>query len=216
VGIFIPKEKTLTVTGVEWKREIQVEEYRTVEESDWSVPAGGRVLYTQWEFHHYESVYDHTEIKTRQVPRTVLVGYDTSYSYVDLGNGYFEEVEHSTPVYETQMETETYSEDVYRDEPVYATRYYYEIERWLYAYSSISEGTDQQPYWNSPELGAYEREAGKFEWYWFYGLDKKEKELKVSLSKEDWDTLTIGKTVKVSVNALGFGTLKDVGGGREF
>jgi len=216
VAVFVPRDKELLVTDVGWRRETRIEEYRTVTESDWSVPAGGRLQYTQWEFHHYQSVFDHTEVKTRQVPRTRLVGYNTSYSYRDLGNGYFEQVEHSTPVYETYMETETYSEDVYRDEPVYATKYYYEIERWLYARSVISEGMNQHPYWEEFTLGDLEREAGRSEDYWFYGVDKKEKELKVTLSKEEWDRLTVGKTVSVRVNSLGFGTLNESGGGTSF
>ena len=45
-----------------------------------------------------------------------------------MGNGYFEEETISTPVYETYYETEEYQEPIYRDEPVYAMKYYYDID----------------------------------------------------------------------------------------
>lgn len=41
--LFYPHKETVTVTGFEWARNISIEDLRTVQESDWSVPSGGRV-----------------------------------------------------------------------------------------------------------------------------------------------------------------------------
>lgn len=40
--ILIPKERELTISDKSWERKVIVEEYRTVHEEDWSIPAGGR------------------------------------------------------------------------------------------------------------------------------------------------------------------------------
>lgn len=62
-------------------------------------------------------------------------------SIIDMGNGYFEEETISTPVYETYYETEEYQEPIYRDEPVYAMKYYYDIDRYVYERSVNTSGS---------------------------------------------------------------------------
>ena len=41
--MFFPYKKVVTVKSFAWERNISLEEYRTVQESDWNVPEGGRV-----------------------------------------------------------------------------------------------------------------------------------------------------------------------------
>ena len=97
------------------------------------------------EIYHYKTV---TEQKSRQV----LDHYDTSYSYSDNGNGTFKQHENRTPVYHTEYYTESNQEPVYRQDPVFQTKYYYEIERWVDKDSYESSGTDKSPYWNETYL----------------------------------------------------------------
>ena len=47
VSLFMPKTQEGIVDSFSWSRSIEVEEYKTVQESDWSDPPGGRTLYTQ-------------------------------------------------------------------------------------------------------------------------------------------------------------------------
>lgn len=207
VWLVIPKEKDVTITSTSWERHIIVQEYRTVRESDWSVPYGGRLQYTRQEISHYQQVLDHYETKTRQVAKERYVGSEEVVTgYRDLGNGYFEEITSSRPVYETYYETETYQEPVYRSEPVYKTKYYYDIERWVYCRTVSTNGNDQYPYWGELKLATKEREESRSEQYWLTCLDEKEKEIKITVSYEDWISVSIGQQVRMKIS-LGHGEL---------
>ena len=41
---------------------------------------------------------------------------------------------------------------VYRKEPVYATKYYYEIDKWTVVDTAKSSGNDQNPSWRNRNL----------------------------------------------------------------
>lgn len=207
IFILIPKEQELTVKDMSWERSINVERYQTVNESDWYLPTGARLHYSQEEFSHYEKVLDHYETKTREVSRQRVSGYEEYVTgYRDLGNGYFEEITSTRPVYETYYETETYQDPVYRDEPVYKTKYYYEIDKWLYERSVKTSGNNKSPYWGDVNLNSDERVSNKNETYYITGLNEKEKELTISLSYDDWNSLEVGQSVKVKVS-LGHGKI---------
>ena len=62
--LFQPITKSETVVGFSWERTITIEEERTVEESDWYVPSGGRVYDERQEIRSYKSVLDHYETRT--------------------------------------------------------------------------------------------------------------------------------------------------------
>lgn len=207
IFLFIPKNLDLTITEMSWQRTIDIERYQTVDESDWSLPPGARLHYSQEEFSHYEQVLDHYETKTRQVAKERVSGYEEYVSgYRDLGNGYFEEITSTRPIYETYYETETYQEPVYRDEPVYRTKYYYEIDKWLYERSVRTSGVDKSPYWGDVSLASDERISNESEAYYITGLNKKDKEQTVQLSYEEWNSLKIEQTVKLKVS-FGFGKI---------
>lgn len=148
VWLFWPVERTASVHSFRWDRAIAVEEFTECHESDWSLPSGAKLEYTRREIHHYDRVFDHYETKERQCSRQVQDGYDTDYR--DLGNGQVEVVR--TPRYKTEYYTETYQEAVYRDEPVYRTKYYYEIGRWKVDYYLKTNGNDKNPYWYETDL----------------------------------------------------------------
>ena len=111
-----------------------------------------------------------------------------------------EEITSSVPEYETYYETETYQEPVYRSEPVYATKYYYEIERWVYSRSVNTSGNDKSPYWGEVRLSSKERESSRADRYWITGIDEKEKEVQITLSYSDWESVEVGQLVKLKVS----------------
>lgn len=201
IFLVIPKEKDVIVESMSWTRNIEIEEYRTLRESDWSVPAGGRTQYSQKEIYTYRDVIDHYETRTRQVSHRELTGYrDVVSGYRDLGNGYFEEITSSEPIYETRYETETYQEPVYRSEPVYKTKYYYDIERWVHSRNVTTSDKNSEPYWGTYTLGEKEREGKRTQKYWINCKDKKDKTMEVTLSFEDWSSLKIGQEIKLKIS----------------
>lgn len=202
VFLLQPKEYELFVTELSWERSINVERYQTVEESDWFLPSGGRLQYTRSEYSHSEQVLDHYETKTRQVAKERISGYETYVSgHRDLGNGYFEEITSQRPIYETYYETETYQEPVYRSEPVYRTRYYYEIDKWLYERSVTTKGTNSFPYWGETNLEPDERESSRTDTYTVKGTELDSEEvISFALSFEDWSTLKVGQNLKVEIS----------------
>lgn len=210
VFLFMPKELTLTVTDIRWERNIDIEEYRTVEENNWYIPEGGRLLYTNREIHHWDKVFDHYETKERQVPKQRYVGTEEIVvGYRDLGNGYFEEITSTRDVYETYYETETYQEAVYRDEPVYQTKYYYEIERWKYDRTVTSQAADKHPEWPVLNLTEKERESSRKETYTVTGKDEEGEEYIFTLSFSDWEQVHLGQEIKVELS-FGHGELISV------
>jgi len=209
VFLLSPKYHEVTIQGFSWERNINIEKLTTVKESDWSTPIGARVYDTKEEFYTYEDVYDHTETKTRTVQRTRYVGEEEYVTgYRDLGNGYFEEITSSKPIYETYDEVETYEEDVYRKEPVYKTKYYYEIDKWLYHRKITTKNNDKEPFWGEVILAKKERTGNKYESYYIHvlQLDEKTEELKeivYPISYNQWSDLQVGENVKIKV-FLGF------------
>lgn len=198
--LFFPIKKTVTVTDFSWERQIIVEQERTVKEDDWSVPNGGRVYDEKWEFKEYVTVLDHYETVNETKTRQVLDHYDTTYTYQDNGNGTFSEVANQTPVYRTETYTESHQEPVYRQDPVYATKYYYEIERWFDEDTYVSSGQDKEPYWNeSYTLKENERDTKRSETYYIYFDDG----CKESTGYEEWIDTEYGDGFVLKQNRLG-------------
>lgn len=197
--ICIPVEKTATIESFGWERNIAVEEYTLCHESDWNVPAGAEVTSEQQEIHHYDSVLDHYERKSRQVSERVQDGYETHYK--DNGNGQAQVVQ--TPKYKTVYRTEYYDEPVYRQVPRYQTKYYYDIGRWKEVSSLTTSGTDQNPYWHETELPKSvsnpdygdKRQGKRTEEYFACIVDKDGKEQTKSYDLEEWRELSVGDEI---------------------
>lgn len=203
-----PRTYDATVATAAWTREIDIEAYRTVQESDWKVPDGGRVYDEKQEIHHYDQVLDHYETRTREVADEVLDGYDYETEYKDNGDGTFTEKRVSVPRYRTEYRTETYKEPIYRDEPRYATKYYYDIDKWVVDRTEESKGADDDPYW--PEYTLAENERTGYQGAAYIVLVKTDKkEYSVPLSLEDWQTFKQGDTIEITVSA---GTVIEING----
>lgn len=229
IFLFYPLKHEVSVNGFSWNRSITVEEERTVKENGWSVPSGGRVYDEREEFKEYIQVIDHyetvNETKTRQVlshyetvsetkTRQVISHYETTYTYRDNGNGTYTEVPHQEPVYttETYVEThqepvyvtetyiESHQEPVYRQEAVYDTKYYYEIDKWFDVETYNSSGTDHNAYWNtSYTLDENERDTDRSETYYVYYTD----DSSCKMNYNEWLNTEIGDGFIVTQNRLG-------------
>lgn len=198
--VFLPRTKMISVEEVGWERNVEVEVYRTVSDSGWTLPSGAHDVTQRQEIQSYNQVLDHYETKTREKSRQVQDGYDVYYSYRDLGNGYFEQVEHKTPRYRTEYYTETYQDPVYRSVPVYATKYYYDIERWVFDRSEKTSGVDKSPYFARIDTrDGIRREGNTSEKYWIIDENGKTYSIEYDL----WETLNVGDSVKIKTTIFG-------------
>lgn len=227
--LFYPLKQEISITGVSWERTVTVEEERTIKESGWDVPSGGRVYDEKEEFRKFVQVIDHyetvEETKTREVfshyetvnetkSRQVVSHYETEYSYRDNGNGTFSEISHQKPVYKTETYTEshqkpvyktetyteTHQEPVYRQDPVYNTKYYYEIERWFDIGDYATNGSNHDAYWsNAYELKSNQRDTDRSEKYMVHYSDGSSNRVNYN----DWSAAKIGSKFIITYNRLG-------------
>lgn len=204
VFLFIPREENGTVESFSWERSIAIEELKTVHENAWSLPPNARLEYTRQEIKSYEQVLDHYETKTRTYTVEVLDHYETVVvGHKDNGNGTFSEITKQKPVYRTETKTETYQEPVYRQEPVYATKYYYEIDKWMHKEYVKTSGNDKTPYWGEYECGNKERKGSNSENYYIYIRNEDGESKKYSVDYPIWQKLQTGETVKLKVYITG-------------
>ena len=210
VFLFMPREKELTIENFSWQRSIEIERYQTVIEDDWELPSNARLLYTRREYHHTDSVIDDYVSQTIQVPEEVLIDYEEYVvDTIDLGNGYFEEITDTRPIYETKWHTEEIEVPIYKDVDVYQTRYYYEIDKWLYERSVKTSQNNQSPYWGEANLQSDERESSRNQTYSILGVDKDGKEQKITLSYDEWITLKKGETLTFKISIFGDGQISE-------
>lgn len=207
-GIFIwlsisKKDLAVTVQKLRWERTIEVEKLVPVEEQDWSLPAGAKKLSEKKEVHHTNKVVDHYQRKEEKVNERVQVGTRT---YVcgqkDLGNGFFEDIECTEPVYETRSRTETRSVPVYREEPVYQTRFRYRINKWIPARTERAGGSNQNPEWPSLKLKEQEREAKRSESYWVLFVDSQGNTYDFATPRENWNSYKVGDRYILKLNRV--------------
>lgn len=205
--LFWPKKQTAVVVDKAWNRSIEVEEYTTVRESDWSIPSSGREYDRRQEIHHYNHVIDHYETVQVQKTRQVLDGYDTHTEYADNGDGTFTSYTVETPRYRTEYYTQEEEQPVYRDDPIYRTKYYYEIERWIVNHTVDTKGKTDAPYWGEVVLTDKQRQGARQEEYTVYFETKKGKKYDMTITENEWNRLQIGDKKKLVIQ---FGTIKEI------
>ena len=203
-----PKIKNVTIDDLDWERTIDIEEVVTHNESDWSLPDDARLQYTKSEIQFYKDVLDHYETVTETKTRSVIDHYEEKSSYVDLGNGYFEEQTESVPVYTEETYTEDVEKPVYRKEPVYATKYYYEIDKWTVVDTAKSSGNDQNPSWPEPKLKDGQRTGAEEEHYFVTATYEKKKGKtetgRYEMDFSQWKELKKGEKIELKIDAAGF------------
>lgn len=166
--------------GFHWETTVEVEEYKTVRESDWTVPEGGRVVYTREEVHHYTKNTDYA-------PFLYRVYGD------DLGNGYFEVDDDDGGGFDFDSD-----DDDDDSEPVYMTKYYYDIERWVVTRSEKASGDDQSPFEPELSLGKNERKGSVRTVYSVYASKEGKEPKYYELSEEDFFLLSPGQSFEAS------------------
>ena len=200
VWLFKPVTRTGEITGFEWERSIGVEEYQRVKESGWSVPGGAELVSSNREVRSYRQVLDHYEYKTKRVAKRVQDGYKVEYK--DLGNGQFKEVK--KPKYKTVYENERVKTPVYRQEPIYDTKYYYNIDKWKQIRSLDTQGSDHEPKWaetdlptsvSAPKYGD-RRQGAKTEKYYAVIKDHNGSTQKIEYGFAEWEKLKTGDKVE--------------------
>lgn len=193
----------LTVTGLAWQRNIQIEENREFSESGWTLPQGAELTSQQQEIHHYDNVLSHYQDVEVPRSREVLDHYETRHSYRNLGNGTFEEIDEQVPIYRTEHYTEIESQPVYVPVPRYATKYYYKIWRWTPTRVATASGEDHNAAWPDTALGENEREGERAEAYGFTVQDKNGKTSTYRIAESDWRNLNVGDGLYITAKRTG-------------
>lgn len=207
-AIFTPKEKTLTVESFSWERVLYIDKYKTVSESAWNMPSGGRLRYTRDEIRSYDHQF--AGYRTETYTEQEIDHYESYVSgHRDLGNGYFEEIIDQRPVYKTVTKTREVPQ--YVDVPVYDTKYYYDIDRWSSDHTVVTKGSDKEPYWGqepsswsgSPKIGD-ERVSSRSESYCVIGtLSGSKNSRSYEIGYNDWEKLKKGDSVRCKVYVSG-------------
>ena len=210
IGIFVwmNGNKTsgdMAVTGLNWVRNINIEENRMFSESGWTLPDGAEQTNARNELHHYDSVLDHYESREVRRSREVLDHYETYYTYSDNGNGTFTEVAHDRPVYTTEYYTETVQEPVYVQVPRYQTKYYYNIWRWTPSRDVTASGDDHNTAWPEVTLGENEREGKRTEQYTFTVENRKKagETFVYQLAESDWMNVNLNDSLYITSKRTG-------------
>lgn len=191
-GIFFftrTEAQTVTVAGHTWEREIRIEQYQAVRDSDWqdNVPSGA-----------YNRSCERRERDTRRVPD----GEECRTERRDNGDGTFTERE--------------VCETVYRDEPVYDQWCTYSVDEWDYERSITTTGTlDESPAWGTVDLACTatrrgcEREADRRETYTvtFSGTDGETYDC--SYDRGEWENIAVNSSWTMEVRQFAGGAVCD-------
>lgn len=197
------------VTGLEWTRVIEIEEYKTVSETAWEgeVPPNARVQSQSRAVHHTDKVPD----GTRTVPETYTEEVsDGSERYVcgttSKKNGFFEDKYCTRTKYKTVTKTRNRTETIYKDVPVYKIRYSYLIDKWVTVDEKTTSGTDFNPQWAAVQTDNVRTRQGKRTET--YNLLCKElgggnKPHKIKLTAENWSRFKSGERLHGKTDFFG-------------
>jgi hypothetical protein len=231
----ISRKIELAVDRVEWKRSVVIEEYRDVVSEDWegSVPADARVISRRQDVHHNDRVKVGSHVVQEHYTERVRVGSHTiTENYTDReyggteryqcgtrnrGNGYFETVYCTRPVYRTVTKTrskliddyQTVARardkivDDYKDVPIYSFKIKYSVERWVPADTLMAQGTDLAPRWPEVKGGQANRAGQHSESYRVSLRDLQTNKLyDRDVGAEDFTLFTAGAKCTATVNGL--------------
>ena len=213
VRCFAPRDAVMTVTGISWNYSIDIEEYRTITEEDWTVPYDGRVVSVSSRLYGYDQVLDHYDTRTETYEE--IVGYEevlVGYDYKDLGNGMFEEVPQyeQKPIYETR--TRVVEEPVYVEVPIYEDWYVYEVDRWVFDFDIPASGTTHDTYWGEvPALDEWHRQGATHKRYYVTANEEGKNSNTYETSEHDWFLIEPGSTINCTVTVNNYLSLRQAG-----
>lgn len=204
-----PVSGHMRILGMSWSRDIYIDELRTFDESGWELPSGARLKYSDIEIKGYVPVIDHYEPRSEIISEDVIIGWhDEVIGYKDLGNGQFEEIIERVPDYSRKETESVYMEPIYRNEPVLATKYYYQVDRWVESRRVATGGNDKSPEWGDVTLSDKEREGRRAEDYIISGSEGE-----YHLDYDKWAALDIGDEIEFTYRRLGHKILAVSGAG---
>lgn len=198
-----PKNDTITVQSLAWERNIYTEIEKTVFENNWNLPTGARLRYTKEEFHHNDKVIDHYEMVEVTEYKYEKVGERTWTEYEQNGDGTADVINCSEDIYDNVPYTHMESQPVYKDVPVNQTKYYYDIDKWVYNRTLTTDGNDHNVYWSEESLLTNEREQSRNESYFITAVNKKGEIKTYTLDYQVWKGVKIGDTFNVKVHMTG-------------
>lgn len=204
VKALMPKEEVLEVQSIKWERNIDIEIEKTFFESGWTMPYGARLLYTNREWHHDEQVVDHYETRTVTKQKYEKVGTNVWYSYEDNGDGTADQVAHEDDVYGYVDYQTTEQVPIMKTVPVYQTKYYYEIDRYVHNRNVYSTGCDHNVYWGEVILDNKEREGIRNETYIINAYNSNNELKKYHLDYSAWESINSGDRIYAKVHITGY------------
>ncbi|MBR4201268.1 MAG: hypothetical protein IKQ91_08370 [Oscillospiraceae bacterium] len=194
--------------AISWQCDVFLEEYKTLTDNGWELPADARLLEEKQEEYSY---IDHYEQRSREV----WVDDDNDYDWDDdddwgggwddggwddggwddYGDGQFgafripqiafgQQGPEIIPLY---YKTEYYEEPVYKTEM--RTKYYYEYDAWVDGRTLTSKGnSDTEPYFEDFTLGDKERERERTKVFYVDFTDK-DNPLHLAIPEEAYNQL---------------------------
>lgn len=222
-----PRVVNAKVSNMKWQRIIEVEALKTFSESDWTLPNTARLTNKRSEIRSYRTVVDYyvtkykqVRVQTGTVTKTKSVQYQsgsktTSYECgkTKTGSGAWKTnyCTKSEPVYSTRNETyqepvygykdEPYQEPVTHQEPIYDTKYYYDIDRWVAVNPIVLDG-GQKTLRSWPmfkPLAGQTREIQRREVLTIDLVDDSGETYSVSVNEAQWDKLDLGQTRRIEI-----------------
>lgn len=182
LAIFWRREEVAYVSGHAWEREVNIEEYQAVSDNAWcdTMP---------------REAYSITRREEQRGERQVADGEECTTRRVDNGDGTFRE----------QRDCRT----KYRSEPVYDTKCYFTINRWVFerAVKATGQSLAENPMWPEVRLTrtgtclGCEREGGRGERYLVY-LTEGENIYTCDLAQSQWATMQVESTWKFNVGVV--------------
>lgn len=90
----------------------------------------------------------------------------------------------------------------------YRTKYYYEIMRWRYERSVVTQGTGFIEYFGEYTLAEDERVSSKEKNYYVHGKNENGKSVSYQLKKSDWSKIDKGDTLELEISFWGVVEIK--------
>ena len=175
---------TTKIDSLEWTAIAEIQELKSCDESGWEVPEGAIVYKEQEEIKSYKTVGYETKYKTEKYQEHV--GY-----YLPTWR----------PKYETRTRRVSYKEAI--KEPVYATKYYYKIDRWVHSKNVLlASGSDHN--YNYPEYICAENErVNNVEYTYWLRFEFDDIYCSRPVNKDQWENLQVGQEIWVQKNQSG-------------
>ncbi len=181
IASFWTKDEQLTVTSHSWERTIEIEKFGAVNDSAWCdrMPSGA---------------YSISRKRERSGTNKIPDGETCTTRNVDRGDGTFERRQDCRPKY--------------REEPEYADKCYFTIDRWAHARTEKAASTGLEAQWPQVQLKATgntvgaEREGKRNEKYMLKLRGDDGKDHECTLPEAQWSRVADGLKKKIPVGVI--------------